>query len=189
MRNLRQSASSLNKNIKVASQPRKNLNGSEVGIGAFLSRPPKLTAVTYELDNTADADNAKIFVVGDPTGMIREVKEGTIALPTKVQGKTGLVAPHLAFLQTNAIKFNRINYKTSSDTNQFSESFEHVTINVGGVTNTTPIPMGIAETNTQQNPLLQTIRGEFDVDVNSAFLVTVLGGEKVTLVCTPSLYM
>lgn len=189
MRSLRQSASSLNKNIKVASQPRKNMNGSEIGIGSFLSKPPKLTAITYELDNTADADNAKVFIIGDPTGMIREVKGGTIALPDKVQGKAGLVAPHLAFLQTNAIKYNRINYKTSSDTNQFSESFEHVTVNVGGVSNTTPIPMGIAETNTQQNPHLQTIKGEFDVDVNSGFLVTVLAGEKVTLVCTPALYM
>lgn len=188
-RNLTRMSESLNKQIVATSPSRKNMAGSETDLGIYTSQvKPKLPAVSYVLDNSAVGSVTR-YIIGDPTGMVAAKDGGTLVNPTTVQGKAALVVPHKNFFYGVSVKYTQINYETSSDSTQFASSFEHRLTNIAGIINSTEISIAEAKSNVQQNPLLLTLRGEYDLDINSAYVIEVLANEKVLLVCTPSLYI
>jgi hypothetical protein len=185
---LRKAAGSLSSQIQAVAPTTKNLAGSETNLGKFISRLPSLPAVTYTFDNSGGGA-LKRYIFGDPTTMIAAVDAGVLSNPDLVQGKAALVIPNKNFYYGVRSKFTQINYETSSTPSQFSNIFEHRVTNIAGVVNPTQISVAEAKSNVQQNDLLLTLKGEYDLDISSGYIIEVLAGEKVTMTCTVSLYV
>ena len=180
-------AQELVKNVKVAGQVKANVLGSEVDMGNFLNRVPKLPSLTYFLDNSAVATDTT-FVIGDPTGMIAALIGGTVENPTTVAGTPDLVQPNKKFFFSVGIVYSSINYQTSTTPNQFSKGFvQYITNSAGELTKET-INMASARRNTADDPLLLTITGQYMLDVHRGMVLSVLANESVTLTLTPSAY-
>jgi len=185
---LRRAAGSLSSQIQAVAPTTKNLAGSETNLGKFTSRLPSLPAVTYTFDNSGGGA-LKRYIFGDPTGMIAAVDGGVLANPDLVQGKAALVTPNKNFYYGVRSKFTQLNYETSSAASQFANIFEHRVTNIAGVVNPTQISVAEAKSNVQQNDLLLTLKGEYDLDISSGYILEVSAGELVTMTCTVALYV
>ena len=138
--------------------------------------PSSFTAV---FDNSASVV-ARVFVVGDSDGMIAGKTGATYIQPTRVQG-TSVAALQNSF-RSAGVLVSGFNYNTTTGSAQFSQNFQFAEADYDKL-NITDIFSVEAERNTAQNPNLLTIqfKDPFELDWNSAFLVTVDAGEIVTL--------
>lgn len=186
-----QQAQKLTKGVKIASQSKANVLGSEVSMGMFLGQVPKLPSITYTLDNTGAGGTRRFMVVGDPTGMIAQLVDtigGGVLNPTAVQGNASLVAPNKNFFYSVGVIFGSINYQTSSTDLQFAQPLQQHLTNMGGNLQSDIINTAAAQRNTAQNAELLTLTGEFYVDVHRGITCDVLDNEIVNLTLTPSSY-
>lgn len=120
------------------------------------------------------------YVVGDPDGMVAGKTGRTFTQPTAAQSIT--VAALQNSFRSAAVLIKGINYNTTDGTVQFPQAFRFADADYDRVSEIDIFSVE-AERNTAQNPNLLTLsfKEPFELDWNSAFLLTVAPGESATL--------
>lgn len=136
------------------------------------------SSITYVMDNTGGATRA--FIIGDPKGLVAGKTGAAYIQPTGAQGMT--VAALQGSYDTMPVLVGGINYNTTTGAAQFAQNFEFAEADINKLW-TQNIFSNEAERNTAQNPNLLTLqfRDAYELDSNSAFIITVLADEVVTL--------
>lgn len=136
------------------------------------------TALIYTMTNAGVTPLE--YVIGDPDGMVAGKLGRAFTQPTAVQGTS--VAAAQNSLRSAALLIKGVNYASTDGTVQFNQTFQFADADYDRLT-LTDIYATEAERNTAQNPNLLTIsfKEPFELDWNSAFLITVPAGESVTL--------
>jgi len=135
---------------------------------------------SFTMTMTNATAGALEYVVGDPDGMVAGKTGRTFTQPTSAQSNT--VAAIQNSLRSAALLIKGINYNTTDGAVQFPQSFRFADGDYDRVSEI-DIFSNEAERNTAQNPNLLTIsfKEPFELDWNSAFLITVAPGESATV--------
>ena len=184
---LDQAAAQVAANIapKIQTQQNQQVNIGPVGqinTSPGLSLGPVMP-ITLIADNSGGSKTAT-YKIGDPGN----VCSGVLGLTITDWSATGTWQN--AQLQEYArmgYVITQINYKVSSNANQFAQTFSYAVVNPGRAYQVTPLNTSITATerNTQQNTLLQTINwpeGLTFITGTIAYL-NVMAGQTVTLTC------
>ena len=120
------------------------------------------------------------YVVGDPDGMVAGKLGRAFTQPNSAQGIS--VAAVQNSLRSAALLIKGMNYASSNGPLQFAQTFQFADADYDRLS-ITDIQPTEAERNTAQNPNLLTLnfKEPYELDWNSAFLITVPAGESVTL--------
>lgn len=136
------------------------------------------TSFTVTMDNSAGLIGT--YVVGDGSGMVAGKTGATYRQPTSAQGIS--VAALQNSFKDAPVMIQGINYNTTTGAPQFAQNFVFAEADFDKYV-ANDIFSNEAERNTQYNPNLLTLqfKDQYELDWNSAFLVTVAAGEVVTL--------
>jgi len=147
------------------------------GFSTQTNRMP--TSFTVVLDNSAGLVPV-VYVIGDPDGMVAGKTGVVYTQPTRAQGTS--VAAIRNSLRSAGLMISGINYNTLTGPAQFSQNFQFASADFDQLA-ISDIFSNEAERNTAQNPNLLTIqfKEQYELDWNSAFLVTADVAEVVTL--------
>lgn len=137
------------------------------------------SSIILVMDNSAGL-TPRTYVVGDPDGMVTGKTGATYTQPTRAQGTS--VAAIQNSLRSASLLIKGVNYSCTNGPVQFAENFQFADADYDKLQITDIFPTE-AERNTAQNPNLLTLsfKEPYELDWNSAFLITAAPGELVTL--------
>lgn len=163
--------------------------GNVATLSGLQGQMPGLTYFSVTLDNTSSSPLR--YIIGDPDELIAANLGGVFANPSATSADGAVpgsgVLPMKRSFAANAVAVGSFNYTTSSNAQQFNQSFMAVMSDLNGNMVQAKVPIALAPRNNQFNDLLQTINLTRPIVLFglSAIVVTVLAGETVTLDFVP----
>lgn len=183
-----QAAQQIASNIAPKIQTQQNQQQNIGPVGQINSSPGlslgPVMPITLIADNSGGSE-AATYKIGDP-GNICSGKLG-LTITDWASTSTWQNASLQEFARMGYV-ITQINYRVSSNTSQFAQTFNYAVFNPGSSYQVTPLNTSITATerNTQQSQLLQTINwpeGLTFITGTIAYL-NVLAGQTVTLTCS-----
>ena len=137
------------------------------------------------LDNSAGG-SAKKYVIGDPFGFVAARLDGeSLSNPD-----SGSISPAAIknSLGSCPVAVGAINYNVAQSGTQFSQPFRFVCADIDGTGSEKNISVSAARRNNAMNDKLITLEfpKPYFLGANTAFVITVAAGEKVTLDLVPT---